>query len=236
MDILEYLLKTYDFEDQDRNLLKRWVKQGLDNFDGLVARSAVARIESPPGTAMGTGVLVGKQLLLTCNHIFERIFDNGLDTAWVRFDYKTGKYGIEAGEVFELDVKHITRHNTQPDLTLDYTLVRIIGRPEYRAALLSNSLLNATQNIRLIHHPRGEPSQISDIGQIVQVDKEYIKHNVKTDYGSSGAPIFDLSWRVVAIHRGTLSLSRSSAPSVTEGLPLYCIWDDIKSRLPPYVG
>ena len=185
---------------------------------------------------MGTGVLVARQLLLTCNHVFERIFDNGLGSAWVRFGYKTGKYGIEMGEVFELDIKNITRHATQPDTTLDYALVRIIGKPEYRAALLSNNLLNATQDIRLIHHPRGEPSQISDIGQIVQVDKEYIKHNVKTDYGSSGAPIFDLSWRVVAIHRGTLSLSRSSTPGVTEGIPLYSFWDDIKPRLPALVN
>lgn len=235
ISLLDYLLKTRDLEDRDRELFKRLVRQGMENFDGLTALSSVGRIESPPGTAMGTGVLVGRQLLLTCNHVFERIFDNGLDCAWVRFGYKAGKYGIERGDIFEVDIRDISRHNTQPGHTFDYALVRIIGKPENNTALLFNGLLSATQNIRLIHHPRGELVQISDVGQIIQVNKDYIKHNVKADYGSSGAPIFDQRWRVVAIHRGALSPGRSPAPGITEGLPLYSIWDDIKQRLPALV-
>lgn len=235
ISLLDYFLKTRDLEDRDRELFKRLVRQGLENFDGLTALSSVGRIESPPGTAMGTGVLVGKQLLLTCNHIFERIFDNGLDRAWVRFGYKVGKYGIEMGDIFEVDIRVVSRHNAQPGNTLDYALVRIVGKPEYRTALLFNGLLSATQNIRLIHHPRGEPAQISDVGQIIQANKDHIKHNIKADYGSSGAPIFDQRWCVVAIHRGALSPGRSPAPDITEGLPLYSIWDDIKQCLPALV-
>jgi Trypsin-like peptidase domain/Effector-associated domain 8 len=231
ISLLDYLLKVRELEDQDRNLFKRLVKQGLENFEGVTALSSVGRIESPSGTAMGTGILVGRQLLLSCKHVFERIFDNGLDQAWVRFGYKTGRYGVELGEVFKLDLKTIANHNVQSDQALDYTLVEIVGKPEYPVALLSNDPLNTKQNIRIIHHPQGEPVQISDIGQIVQVDKEYIKHNIKTDYGSSGAPIFDLSWHVVAIHRGALSLSRPSAPGITEGIPIYSIWHEIKPRL-----
>jgi len=231
VSLLEYLLNAYELEDQDRKLFKRLVKQGQENFDGLTARSAVGRIESPMGISMGTGVLVDMQLLLTCKHVFDRISDNGQDRAWVRFGYKTGKYGVEPGELFELDLKTIVSNNAQPEHALDYALVRIIGQPEYRIAPLSDSWLNTMQSVRLVHHPRGEPLQISNVGQIVQVDKEYIKHNVKTDYGSSGAPIFDQDWRVVAIHRGTLSLSRPSAPGVTEGIPLYSFWNDIKPHL-----
>ncbi|HVB59941.1 MAG TPA: trypsin-like peptidase domain-containing protein [Ktedonobacteraceae bacterium] len=236
VSLLDYLLKGHELEDQDRNLFKKLVKQGLENFAGLTALSAVGRIEAPPGTAMGTGVLVGRQLLLTCKHVVERISDNGLDRAWARFGYKTGRYGVETGEVFELDLKTITNYNSQSGDAFDYILVEIVGKPEYRVAPLSSDFLNTKQQVRLIHHPRGEPAQISEVGHIVQVDKDYIKHNVRTDYGSSGAPIFDLSWRVVAIHRGTLSLSRPSAPGVTEGVPLYCIWDDIKPCLSTLVA
>lgn len=230
VSLLNYLLSVHELEDQNRNLFKRLVKQGQDNFDGQTARSAVGRIESPPGTAMGTGVLVDKQLLLTCKHIFERIFAHGLNHAWVRFGYKTGKYGIELGDVFELDIKGLDKQDTQSDGAYDYTSVRIIGNPEYRAAHLSNNLPNTTQNVRLVHHPRGEPVQISTIGQVVQVDKEYIKHDIQTDYGSSGAPIFDLNWRVVAIHRGNLSLSGAYVPGLTEGIPIYSIWNTIKPQ------
>ncbi len=201
------------------------------DIHGLAAHNAVGRIESPPGTARGTCVLVDRQLLLTCKHVFERILDCGLDHAWVRFGYKTGNYGVEPGDVFELDLKAIINYNAQSD----YALMRIWGEPEFCTASLSNAWLKSKQSVRIIHHPRGEPAQISDVGQIVNVDKEYIQHNIKTDFGSSGAPIFDLNWRVVAIHRGRLSLSRSYAPGVTEGVPIYSIWKDIKSHLSTFL-
>src|SRR2546421_6589444 len=72
VSLLEYLLQTQELEDQDRNLFTKLVKLGRDNFGGLEARSAVGRIESPPGEAIGTGVYIGKQLLLTCRHVIER--------------------------------------------------------------------------------------------------------------------------------------------------------------------
>lgn len=228
ISFLDYLLKTRELEDRDRELFNRLVRRGLENFDGLTSLSAVGRIEAPPGMAVGTGVLVGRQLLLTCKHVFERIFEQGLDHAWVRFGYKVGKYGIEMGDLFEVDVRDVPRHHAQPGLTPDYALVRIIGRPQYHTVLLFNGPLNTTQSVRLVHHPRGEPAQISDVGQIVQAHKDHIKHNIKVDYGSSGAPIFDQSWRVVAIHRGALRPGRSPVPGLTEGLPLYSIWDDIR--------
>jgi len=230
VSLLDYLLKAYQLEDQDRNLFQRLVKQGMENFSGLAALRAVGRIESPLGTAMGTGVLVDKQVLLTCKHVFERIFDQGLRSAWVRFGYKTGKYGLELGEVFELDISSIHYYVTQSNHTLDYALARINGETACHAVSLSSAWLNRMQNVRIVHHPRGEAAQISDIGQIVAVNKEYIQHNIKTDYGSSGAPIFDQNWQVVAIHRGILALSRSYAPGVTEAIPVGSMWNDIKSH------
>jgi Trypsin-like peptidase domain len=202
-----------------------------DHVHGLVVPGAVGRIESPMGTARGTGVLVDKQLLLTCKHVVERILDHGLDRAWVRFGYKTGKDGVESGDVFELGLKTLVSNTTRPDHALDHALVRIFGEPEYPPAPLSNRWLNRTQRVRIVHHPRGNPAQISDVGQIVGVGEGYIQHNIQTDYGSSGAPLFDLNWHVVAIHRGKLSLSRSYAPGITEGISIYSIWNDIKPHL-----
>jgi hypothetical protein len=191
ISLLEYLLQTYELDDQDRTLFKRLVKQGQDNFDMLAARSAVGRIESPPGTAMGTAVLASKQFLLTCHHVFERIFEQGQQQAWVRFGYKTGRYGIETGELFQLDTKEIVHSIAPLDQTFDYELVRIIGTPVLQPASLSPTIPYPTQKIRLIHHPRGESVQISDTGQLILVDPAFIQHNIETDHGSSGAPIFD---------------------------------------------
>jgi hypothetical protein len=229
--LLEYLLQTQDLEDQERNLFTLLVRKGHENFGALEARSAVGRIEAPPGEAIGTGVYIGKQLLLTCKHVIQRIFEQGQEQGWVRFGYKMGRYGIETGELFELDIKNFLHNTASSNNVLDYTLVKIIGRPESPAAHLSHYYLCSEQEIRLIHHPRGEHVQISDRGLIVQVDQEFIKHNVEADYGSSGAPIFDLDWHVIALHRGMMALSRPTTPDITEGIPLSSIWNTIKPYL-----
>jgi hypothetical protein len=231
INLLEYLLRTYELSDVDRNLFKKLVKQGLENFKALSARNAVGRIESPPGIARGTGVLVDRQHLLTCNHVIERILENGLEQAWVRFGYKVGRYGTEEGEIFELDIKSITANSTRSDHVLDYALISIHGRPEQQPAFLIPKIPNTSQNFRLIHHPQGQPLQISDAGQILQATSESIEHNIKANYGSSGAPIFDPNWNVVAIHRGIPSSSRSATLSLTEAIPLFSIWNDIEPHL-----
>ena len=231
VSLLEYLLQISVLEDQDRSLFKRLAQRGLDNLKGLSACGAIGRIESPQGTAIGTGVLINRRLLLTCCHVLNGLLEEKQDQVWVRFGYKTDKYGIEFGEIFELDLKSIDPCTSSTDQTLDYALVSIIGNPEFPVASLSNDNPDTAKSVRLVHHPRGEPVQISDIGQIVQVDREFITHTIQTDYGSSGAPIFDLNWNVVALHRGVPILSRPPAQGTAEGIPISSIWNVIKPYL-----
>ena len=224
--LLEYLLHTYALEDQENALFTRLVRQGRENFGGLLARRAVGRIESPSGTAFATGVLLDKQLLLTCDHVFGRIRESGQDRAWVRFGYKTGKYGVGMGRVFELEMHDPVIHKSEPD----YALVRVIGQPDCPVAPVFTGLPDAMQNVRMIHHPQGAPVQISEIGQIVSADSDYVQHTIQTAYGSSGGGIFDLLWRLIAIHRGAPP-HRPLAPGITEGVPLYTIWNNLKPYL-----
>ena len=224
--LLEYLLRSSMLEGQDQHLLTRLVKQGQNNFGALMARRTIGRIKSPLGTAFATGILIGNQLLLTCNHVFERICESGQDRAWVRFGYKMGKYGVEMGKVFELDMKNLVSHKSEPD----YALVRVIGKQGGPIVPVFVGLPSVMQDVRLIHHPGGAPAQISEVGQIVSVDKDYLQHTIRTEYGSSGGGIFDLHWRLIAIHRGA-PLHRPLMPSTTEGVPLYSIWNDLKPYL-----
>ncbi|MEH1926704.1 trypsin-like peptidase domain-containing protein [Nostoc sp.] len=79
----------------------------------------------------------------------------------------------------------------------------------------------------MIHHPQGKPVIISDFGQITQVGEDYIDHNVKTDDGSSGAPIFNRQWELIAIHQGNPGIGRSVSPGSTGGIPIRAIWTQI---------
>ncbi|MCP4367114.1 MAG: trypsin-like peptidase domain-containing protein [Deltaproteobacteria bacterium] len=225
---LSFLLNTgagnYGLEDQGVALCQRLIERGKENFNALKARNSVGRIESPKGTGIGTCVLVAKDLLLTCHHIFSK---GNIQQAWVRFDYKENSYSLEE-DFFELDLNFVSAHN-QPD----YALVKINGQPKQKIIVPLNKTLSSGQEsrIRIIHHPQGNPVVVSDVGQIVQEGADYIDHNLSTDEGSSGAPVFDQEWDLVAIHRGRYGMGRDIPPDTTEAVPIHAIWDKISPHL-----
>ncbi|MGH8002180.1 MAG: trypsin-like peptidase domain-containing protein, partial [Brasilonema sp.] len=223
--LLKYLLKrqkSYELEDQDVELFTRLVEKGEENLKALVARTTVGRIESPVGKPIGTGVLIANNLLLTCHHIFTK---TQVQKAWVRFGYKAGSYE-SAKDVFEIDMNFVS-YRSQPD----YALVKLKEKSQQQKAIPSDAMLDSGQEIRVIHHPLGNPVVISDLGQIIQVGEDYIDHNVKTDDGSSGAPIFNRQWELIAIHQGNVGIGRNFELGTTGGIPIRAIWNQISSYL-----
>ncbi|QHG19958.1 trypsin [Nostoc sp. ATCC 53789] len=216
------LESIYGLKYQDVELFTRLVEKGQENLKALAARNTVGRIESPIGNPIGTGVLITNDLLLTCNHIFSK---SQVQKAWVRFGYKAGKYESEK-DILELN---IIPNNSR----FDYALLKINPQTQQKAISIDEtSILDSGQNIRIIHHPQGNPVIISDFGQITQVGEDYIDHNVKTDDGSSGAPIFNRQWELIAIHQGNPGIGRTVNRGSTGGIPIRAIWTQIS----PYLG
>ena len=223
INLLAYLVdlaEIYGISDEGLRICDRLIKQGKENFKALIARNAVGRIESPPNTGIGTGVLVAQNLLLTCNHIFTK---TRVEKAWVTFGYKSDSYSTP--DIFELDLDFV-RYNNQ----LDFALIRLQPNPSLKPIPPVNVGLDSGQNIRLIHHPMGQPVVISGLGQIVRVGPGYIDHNLNTDPGSSGAPIFNDAWELVAIHRGNPGVGRPTKGTM-EGKPISAIWDSIANHV-----
>jgi hypothetical protein len=220
---LQYLLlapNLHDLDDQKIIICKKLEAYGGENLKAIKAGSAVGRIESPCDHGVGTGVYVGRNLLLTCRHVFKE----SVAPHWVRFDFKEENFGLE--DIFELDLNFIAASHI-----LDFALVKILGIPDQRAATPIKKILSSgpTTRIRLIHHPRGEPMVISEIGQIVQVGVDYLFHNIPAAEGSSGAPVFDHDWEFIGIHRG--DSGRDKPPNTTEAIPISGIWDQIATHL-----
>ncbi|MEH2253829.1 trypsin-like peptidase domain-containing protein [Nostoc sp.] len=223
---LEYLLKrqeSYELEDQDIDLFTELAERGRENLRAIKTRSSVCRIESPKGTGIGTGVLVGKNLLLTCNHIFSK---TQVRQAWVRFNYNADSRQLDK-HLYELDIINFVSYDNRPD----YALVKIKDNPQQQKAICSNETLDSGQDARIIHHPQGNPVIISDFGQITQVGEDYIDHNLKTDDGSSGAPIFNRQWELIAIHQGNPGIGRTVTPGSTGGISIGAIWTQILPHL-----
>lgn len=217
--VLSYLgdfAENYGLSDEEVALFTRLINLGQENFKALKVRSAVGRIESPQGTGIGTGVLVGKNLLLTCNHVLSKT----LQQAWVRFGYKTGS----TGDVFELD------DNVSSNSNPDYALIRIQGQPQQPILSPIDASLDAGQEIWLIHHPLGKPVVITS-GKVMQVGKDYIDHNIGAQEGSSGAPIFNRQWELVAIHQGHPGIGRNVVQGTLGGIPIRAFWEQIKAHL-----
>ncbi|KST69861.1 trypsin-like serine peptidase [Mastigocoleus testarum] len=171
------------------------------------------------GNAIGTGILIHNNLLLTCNHIFTK---TQVKQAWARFDYKSESNNSKIN-LFELDINFITQSRQY-----DYALLQIKGKVQPKAISINeNTILDSGQEIRIIHHPRGNPVFISNLGQIMQVGEDYIDHNLKTDDGSSGAPILNNQWELVAIHQGNVGIGRNFEPGTTGAIPIRSIWSQI---------
>ena len=79
---LSELAILYHLPEQDITLFNRLIEHGQENLKALVCRNAVGRIESPKANGIGTGILIGKGVLLTCEHIFTK---TQVQQAWVRF-------------------------------------------------------------------------------------------------------------------------------------------------------
>lgn len=225
--LLQYLINfapIYELGDEDINLFAQLVKKGQENLNALTACSSVGRVELPGKAAIGTGVFIGNNWLLTCNHIFSKI---RVERAYVRFNYTSNSYELDS-DVFELNLSSVQSCSQK-----DYALVPIKGELQQQQATPINGSLNADQDIRLIHHPKGKHVVISDLGQIVQVGRDYIDHNINTSEGSSGAPIFDVNWQLVAIHRGHpgIGTARTLKPGTTSAVPLYSFWKTIQTHL-----
>lgn len=98
----------------------------------------------------------------------------------------------------------------EPDGPWDLVLIRLATpRSQSKPALLTTAPANGTFQIHVLHHPArglGRPEPLLwSIGQVdQQLGQPAVRslHDANTLGGSSGAPVFDDTWRIVALHQG----------------------------------
>lgn len=97
------------------------------------------------------------------------------------------------------------------DEDLDYAILSLKKAPgrnplPIRPDIIPNDPLAPTQ-VNLIQHPNGSPKQIGiRNNSIYQSQTSLLLYFTDTLEGSSGAPVFDDFWKVVALHRGFQSI------------------------------
>lgn len=165
---------------------------------GLLRSRAVARIKAPAG--LGTGFLIGNGLLITNNHVLPNPKDAATAKIW--FNYEETASNAQS-EVAEFDLDPDAGFATSPiERGDDWTAVRVKGdASEWSPLELADSTVQVNDYVNIIQHPAGLPKQIALYHNVVvYADDKRVQYLTDTMPGSSGSPVFDSDWRVVAVH------------------------------------
>jgi endonuclease G len=188
---------------------------GVQYLDGgqIAARSIgriVVRRSATTMAPMGTGFLIAPGLLMTNNHVLPT--PQSAKGGIVQFNYQCSLDGNLLSPVdFALDPDIF--YLTSPSAELDFTLIAVRETANGGAKLtdfgfkplaaLVDEVL-AGESVTIIQHPGGEPKQIALRENFVlalpnTVDR-YLYYQTDTTPGSSGSPVFNDDWEVVALH------------------------------------
>ena len=165
-----------------------------------VGRITVRGAGGPNG--FGTGFLVGPRLLLTNNHVLAD--PNIAVRSFVEFNYETlGDGSLDQVMGFEFAPHDLFL--TDPDL--DFTLLAVEGGDGALEDFGWNRLIAEEgkaivgERLNIVQHPGGELKQLAlRQNQLVDVLDDFLHYRTDTAPGSSGAPVFNDQWEVVALH------------------------------------
>ncbi len=194
-------------------------------LQGLYAARTVGLVIASDGS-VGTGFLLEDNLFVTCNHVLETK-EHAL-TAKFRFNYQEIRDGIYANsEDFKADSDPNAFFLVSPRGSgHDFTIVKLTGNPngQYGSLPIEGTKMRRVslqERVNIIQHPGGELKQLSYFHNlVVDVGLTTVEYQTDTRSGSSGSPVFDKRWNLVAIHRGSRTnakIARSEHLAVNGG-------------------
>jgi S1-C subfamily serine protease len=163
---------------------------------GLHRAKAVARVEGPQG--FGTGFLTRNNLLITNNHVLPSPEEARGATVWFNYE-ETAADSSVAKFTLDPDAVFATSQATGGD---DWTAVRVSGdTTPWGYLTLADNTVKVNDYVNIVQHPNGLYKRIALYHNIVAyVGESRVQYLTDTEPGSSGSPVFDSQWRVVALH------------------------------------
>jgi endonuclease G, mitochondrial len=197
---------------------------------GLAAARSVGRIQLRRSTGdvigFGSGFLIGPGVLMTNHHVFGQAGD--ARNALVDFDYELdvnnqertpAHFGFDPGKLFHADE------------ALDFAVVAVNPQSEDGRDLKEWGWLGLSaepgkadegEYLTIIQHPAGERKQVCvRENKFVKYIGDMMWYLADTLGGSSGSPVFNRFWQVVALHHSGVPRKKHGTWLTKDGK----VWD-----------
>ena len=249
--------------DQGKSILEAFVGSNHTFLDVAVWRGQLSKLEwsmcrvDIDGTGVGTGFLIGPDVVLTNHHVVRRAIAAEISPTRVSclFDFKVAenqvlsagtRCALADGAQWTLGFSPHSRHDLESDPKsgdpaadeLDFALLKL-SQPagQLPAGGFQNGQergwikldarvvdFSTVPGISILQHPNREPLKLS-IGMnetiALNTAANRIRYSVPTLPGSSGSPVFDTDWDLVALHHS--GDPDSLKPEYNEGIPISVI-------------
>ena len=210
---------------------------------GIAASRSVAKVEIKNGSLVdvGTGFLFkvqgGNDLFFMTN--FHVINDKAnIEHTRIIFNYEEDANGeSKPSRSFRIDAEG--PWHTSPLKELDTTIFKLIpvGETlnEYGFLTLKKTDVKKNDFVNIIQHPAGQMKQISLYHNIVtSADSREVQYLTDTLKGSSGSPVFNSNWDIVALHHSGGNKKKEDDITISKyrnvGININGIIDFIKSK------
>jgi V8-like Glu-specific endopeptidase len=190
---------------------------------GLQKARSVARVQTP--SELGSGFLIADNLFVTNNHVLPD--KETAQQSELQFNYqkdldgkmaKVTKFKLAPNDFFKTSVEN------------DWTVVRVEGEAnqEWGRLELSPAVVAKGDRVNVIQHPGGLPKQLAYLANtVVYAGEGRVQYLTDTELGSSGSPVFDMHWNVVALHHAGLEPDKTVDYIRNEGILIDVIIESI---------
>lgn len=163
---------------------------------GRVRARSVARVKV--GDGYGSGFLIRENIFVTNHHVLP---DTGsARAATLQFNFQKTQEGLDEKLVeFGLDPDS----GFATSLEDDWTLCRVRGdaNAEWGQIEMAPAEVNVGDRAIIVQHPGGGPKQIAFYHNLIAFANDHrVQYLTDTLNGSSGSPVFDNRWRLIAVH------------------------------------
>jgi V8-like Glu-specific endopeptidase len=208
------------------------IKTIQSNVEKLSQLSKAVMLIDNSKKSPATGFLIAQNLLMTNWHIFEKA--HWAKGAIAKFGYleedKNPNDDIDPYESFKIDPEIYFFNNEE----LDFAVVGINENPGItwgKIPFPATMPGKTPEKVIIIQHPFGRPMQITITNnKVIEHDQRKIMYEADTENGSSGSPVLDENFNLVALHHGWEYLP-GKTDRANAGSLISAIQEDFPNRL-----